>query len=902
MKTVTKFLSMLLLVAMCLSLFGGSAYALELGGSASTPGSDVSSVTASGSSAGGFEVGGADASGTQSESGTDTLSDDLEIDDSVYSTRRGLLRAPVAPPVADGEAQIGTTVYETLADAIAKAQQNDTIKLLKNVTTNSIITISVPVTIDLNDFKWTLNKSLNINAAVTVTDTASTGILDMYDYINVYAGLKFNNIDLYCNSNSGFSFGSGGKVTMDYVWGNGNLFANAGSTSQMLVNSGCYEYRPNGLNAPGTVISERTDGRFEVRAGEDTDITKYQASIGSTYYTTLSEAFQKAVSGDTIVIVKQSGKTSVSGAELTDYKNVTLDLSGEDVYDGGITVTPNSSLTITNGKFNAGIINNGTLTVSSSAELVALSSYGTTYVNGKIDTINISSGNMNVSDTAEITTINVANAPTIYVPEGSSAKMGSINKNPGSAPRQVYGGIWSNSNVDSYVADNFEAKQQTSTTWIVQRKGVTPTPTPSGKPVNASVSPSSQQYYQKNNSNAVKFTVYPANSLTSMVAYTASGSVTLNQGSDYGYNSSTGAVTIYSTYLEKIKAQTVTLYFYFAGETNPATALVYVIPYCSLNTGSYYRNTGNAVYFDMSTGSAYGYRYGTSTDFAYSQPLYSSNYTETNGSNGYVTLRLNNSFLDSLASNQTYYFFYVLDNSNTRYRMERNGLTIDSKSPSVGGDYMIDYLDSAYWYYGDSKLGFRVSPLASGGIAVDNWGVPGEEYVDSGTGKIYLGTALLKELKTGWHTLTAYYGEYGEEPSRSIDFYVGPYLKPVDTDKHVINSSKNLKFVCSDSIAKVYVGDKLLDDEYYTISRDGKYLTLKAGFLNARMAGETYNLSVLTVNNEYASTTFRILTTAQASSSPRTGDESNMGLWLAFLIVSGGAAIAVVPRLRKGKD
>ena len=32
MKKVTKFLSILLLVAMCMSLFGGSAYAFELDG------------------------------------------------------------------------------------------------------------------------------------------------------------------------------------------------------------------------------------------------------------------------------------------------------------------------------------------------------------------------------------------------------------------------------------------------------------------------------------------------------------------------------------------------------------------------------------------------------------------------------------------------------------------------------------------------------------------------------------------------------------------------------------------------------------------------------------------------------------------------------------------------------
>ena len=45
--------------------------------------------------------------------------------------------------------------------------------------------------------------------------------------------------------------------------------------------------------------------------------------------------------------------------------------------------------------------------------------------------------------------------------------------------------------------------------------------------------------------------------------------------------------------------------------------------------------------------------------------------------------------------------------------------------------------------------------------------------------------------------------------------------------------------------------------------------------------------------------TFQILTTGQASSSPRTGDESNLGLWAAFLLLSGTAVVVLLPKLRK---
>ena len=152
-----------------------------------------------------------------------------------------------------------------------------------------------------------------------------------------------------------------------------------------------------------------------------------------------------------------------------------------------------------------------------------------------------------------------------------------------------------------------------------------------------------------------------------------------------------------------------------------------------------------------------------------------------------------------------------------------------------------------------------------------------------------------------------YYDELFQNPNRSIQFYVGPSLKAVDTDKHVINSSKDLKFVCSDTIDpnKVRVGSGngwLEQGNQFTLSGNGRYITLKAKFLNARTAGETYTLNVKTTSGEWTSCNFRILTTAQAASSPRTGDNSNIGLWLVFMAVSGGAAAVALPKLKKGKD
>ena len=141
MKKVTKFLSILLLVAMCMSLFGGSAYAVELeGGNTSSSAPTVVND--------GVQLNGDD---TYLDGGSSSGSTDLEI--SEEPTIGGpILKAPLKPPViSGGEAEINGTQYETLEKALAAAKSGDTIKFVNNITSNSPLTISTAVTIDLND-------------------------------------------------------------------------------------------------------------------------------------------------------------------------------------------------------------------------------------------------------------------------------------------------------------------------------------------------------------------------------------------------------------------------------------------------------------------------------------------------------------------------------------------------------------------------------------------------------------------------------------------------------------------------------------------------------------------------------------------------------------------------------
>ena len=915
MKKVTKFLSILLLVAMCMSLFGGSAYAVELeGGNTSSSAPTVVND--------GVQLNGDDTYLDGGSSG----STDLEI--SEEPTIGPILKAPVKPPViSGGEAEINGTQYETLEKALAAAKANDTIKLTESITTNTAVTVSTAVTIDLNGNTWNINGGLNVNAALTVTDGLTDGKLYMNSAVNVNGYvLTLNNLDLYVKSSLNVYYN--GKIEMKSVYNNDFDFSKSGLTSsQLVIYSGGFRFNPEDFKAVGTVVEQDKDNnRFLVKVGS----AKYQASVNGTNYETLQAAFDAAKNNETVYVLMQTGDNKLSDATLNGSKNIILNLNNEEITAGNITVNTGSTLTIMNGWIDQSIENHGTLTVSGNAKVATLRvKGGAAYINGKVDTLNTDDGSTYMSDSnASIGEINVYSKPNLYISGGTVGKISANNTN---APKTVTGGTWGSENVSGYVAEGYEAKQELVGEWIVKAKGaapVVPTPTPgipttppspTGAPVSATITldngTRAYQYNQLGNNNpALRFTANPAGNVTYVTAYTASGAQTLIEGTHYSYNRQNGQILLYSTYVESIKAQTVTLYFYFSGETNPASATVYVVPYYSLNTSSYTRSSGSAVYFTLSTGSAYGYRYGTSADFYKATALPAGSYSETQ-SGSYTTLRFTNSFLDSLA-NGSYYFFYVLDNNNTRVCMNSGNSALrisGSGSPVVPptiDDYMVDYISGIdSWYSGDEKLGFRIQPgiASKGGIAVDGYKVPGEDYVDRGTGLIYLGINYLNDLATGWHTLTVYYDEMFQNPNRSIQFYVGPSLKAVDTDKHVINSSKDLKFVCSDTIdpknVRVGSGNGWLEEgNQFTISGNGRYITLKAKFLNARTAGETYTLNVKTTSGEWTSCNFRILTTAQAASSPRTGDNSNIGLWLVFMAVSGGAVAVALPKLKKGKD
>ena len=289
-------------------------------------------------------------------------------------------------------------------------------------------------------------------------------------------------------------------------------------------------------------------------------------------------------------------------------------------------------------------------------------------------------------------------------------------------------------------------------------------------------------------------------------------------------------------------------------------------------------------------------------------------------------IRLEESYLKGLDDGE-YYLIGFPSGSSTSNQVRlggTNGTKFIIRSGKTGGIYSLTP-DYQMWYGGTDPLSFY-SEIHD--IAGKDWNYKGyewdvtvpdiivstrssmsgatsvriDQYWDLGYGYIMLGTNFLNSLNPEETYYMQVIDARAPDLVRSnvVSFRVGPTLRAIDTDKHVINSTRSLRFRSSSPVSEVYVGNiPLTDAADYGVSWDGKTVTLSFEFLNKRTPGNTYTITVRTTDGNYASTTFQVLTTAQGSASPRTRDESNLGLWAAFLLLSGTAVLVLVPKLRK---
>lgn len=792
MKTASKILSMLLLVAMCLSLMGGSAYALApLEGEGTSSGETTGSGTVSnGGGVFGMSDSGYNTPSTSNDqsSGSGSSSGTGSGNGNVFNILSEM-DAPVlfASPSEPWYVPTKDKGYDSLSEAANAANSGETIYLGNNISLGATTTITKSVNIDLGGNTLTIDKSLIITGSgVTV---------------NIYNGTISNSSELAAVSNGATLIISG--VTADEP-----DFTVDGS-SKVQIKGGC--------DFDSQVDDKyMADGYYSDAYGVTTAAV---ARIGNRYFGTAKEAINAAQDGETVTFITDTTITAAaldaSGMNIT--KRITLELGGNSLNMAGTSIN-NTNVTI-NGTSITGTLTTNNANVTFGSGLIA----GDVNVNGGSLTINGGSvGNI------------VLNAGTINMGSGTINKIHVTGT--GTNTLSISGGT-----VEEFVTDG---------------------------------------------------TMSMAAAITGGQWKVADGhKLAFDAALADGYVADKG-----STYYTVHKN----------GETGGQTGTEGNVKY-ALYGSPYTHGSLGSVYIDLSElpPSNIGFYINTIRSTTGAQQISSSNYTVTNNSySGYnYRVSFTSNYLNSLA-NGTYYIITQFSGKNASTVV--GTLVVQGSNNILPGNASVWPVDDV-WYSGDGMCYFYVTPalkLIDGiqydyyDVAIDGMQIGGDKLSYNGYQKFGVASSVMDTLAPGNHTITV----TTTAGSVSGTFRVGATLRAVDTDKHVIGSSKNLQFICSGTISRVWVGNSELSNvwnNYYSLSNSGKTITLTADFLNNLTAGNTYTLTVMTTSGDTPSCTFQILTKAQASASPQTGDESNLALWAAVLILSGGAVVAVLPQVKK---
>ncbi len=846
MKTLSKVLSMLLVIVMCVSLFGANAYASGL-------------APLNGGSQGGLAP-----LAPINESGNDVISNDDNIDDFTSGT-------PLAPlgtigdvttqsiddnqlkPIENGNlitpfsledvAKVGNTLYRDFGDAFAQLQSNGgVLELYANITDISAITdfsLTKNATINLNGNTLALGSStFDVKSGVVLTIQNGT-ITNDASIANVADTATVKLVDVDATK---AAFTRSGTATRNISIDTKCRFSDNSDWNDLYV--------PNGY----TLSTEQDkDGFYTIVSASQPDQTVLINKSSGKKYTAaeIADAFSAANAGNTLEFVNVSaqGTTYTITDEINIIRNVTINLN-----NNGIDATFNvdgktvSSVVLTGSGYVSKIVCNDdgkatTLTLKNTVRVDAVELY-----NG--DKLVAGGSNVGTVTAAAKSSVDVSGSVTIEELRltGGTLKMtsGTINKLTIADTNTL--------TVSGGVIGDFDASGATK-----NNQGL------SGGTWNG-VDETDLQFLKDS---CVKG--YAPRGGGGQYVIEKDGVVTPTPSQNPGQT--TGKFTVYNGRYVKGSNTRV----YITESTGNQLDGLWI--------GPYYMNTAN-----------------TENITAYTDSYYSPIY-------------IDNSYLDSLSAG-TYYLYTNYTNvpNDPKYVGQLTILNSNgggTNIPDYDGPLQVGTRYENDWYQGDDALQFYVTPYPGGSktgtnmkVYIDGRTVGNLDYYDYLNGYFYIGTAKLSSIGSGTHWLTVENTKTGE--TGSCTFYVGPTLRARDTNKHVTGSSKDLKFVCSEPISRVWVGDKELDNydsyDYYTLSRDGKTVTLTARFLNNRTAGNTYTLTVETNTGERVSTSFQILTTAQASSSPKTGDNSNLALWISALVMSGAAAAVIVPSMKRKEN
>ena len=851
-----KFMSALLVLALCLGLMGATAFA----------------------------TGSVVVVGTPSDDGSGSSGDGLIVaapgSDQELSTQTPETSPTVTPPANDGllviagaegepgdentstadettvallrRAGVEETKYDSLEKALADAKAGDDICLLKDV---SLSPVSIPADVDLylNGKTLSLSPTAQDQAAITLAGDAmiTGGSIAMKNGGSTEAPVKFA---------KGFDVKTGtlslDGVDLTYAPADSSLFAGS-----VVVESSSFNVKiDESLIAEGQEIVEK-DGTFYVKEKVDTppvDPSPVNGPVelsqnGSTkYFDTVSAALKAAEEEGAVEIKLTADLTEADPIEID--RDCTIDLGGNTL----------SARVNVNGK--TVLIKNGTL----DGELGCLGTLSLEKL--KAGSIVLGKGGRLTVADAEVETGDITVQDSDAVLTISAGKFGAAKCADGVTPatKAVSGGSFKSID-EKLIADGYVFKDG-----VVEKAPVT------GSVKDADgddVTDYEYSYFkganEAGNNVDLVFTAEPA-----LKTLSVNGSV-LTVDTDYSLSTDGKTITIKkdAAFLKNLKAGVNELSFTLDNGAVVETSLR-IWPEFSLDRSRYVKESK----LDLKI---------TTTDIPDSISICSSNMAEDHGKNVLTAsdfsvngnvISISSQYLDKLA-NGTQYVGLWYDG-----QIIASPITV-APAPSVS--FIEANKDGKWLNLSSNTLGFNVSPDVLT-VYVDGVAIDAKNYSVSDKNVLTLKSSYLASLAYGEHSLVV----STSDGDAGLKFTTAPSVAAKNGSTHTKGGTKDLAFVSSDKVKDVYVGQTKLTSDQYTLSSDGKTITLKAAFLNTLKADTTYTLTVYGDAGQ-ASTTFKILSPGSAASSPKTGDESGVAIWAAVMIASGIAAAALLPRKKK---
>lgn len=849
MKASKKFLSLLLVLTMVFSFAAISASAegfLVMGSnndSEPQSGQNLTDTTGNAAEQDAIIVGGEDSSSADGNKPEETTAPEESKEPEVTD--------PVAVIVGTKK----TYKYASLEEAIAAAAEGATVQLVKDITISKPLTISKNLTLDLAEATVTFKSGTNYDAALVVDSGADVTIME--------GELSF----AATSDKDGNKFG--------FVNG---IYAEDGSVA--LVNMII-----KGTVIGGSKLANTEDGSISVMIGEfDFDPSAYVteefpvSEVDGVYYVTYEPADEggddNADDNASIFVVRPDQEGEQMTADATAALNVTesktIDLNGRSLKD--VTVAPGITLRLINttgsGTVSGNIDLGGNLIIENNITVTGnILMKDNSSLTVKDSTVDVK-GDVKLADGASadkvsgiVTAGKFKSVLPGLIPDTHEFKSGAVTEKApaasvGNTVTDASGNTYnSNTNYLQYFKGETELASEQSIVYLdkaVFKLSGKPSPVKLGS--TTLTEGADKDYTWDDTAKTLKFVVKTAAAGTGKTQYTIDAFQKLNAG-----------------------ANEITFEF-GSGTPDKVTVPVYVWP--SIVTTDIKHVVGDKTdkTVEMSDKPV-------SVKIGGAEIALAGWYYDANA--GKLVLKA--AYLDTLSAGDKNISFAFDAASGSEFV---SALSIINVTP-------VEANKDNKWLNSNTALSYNVSHAVDG-VKVDGTALATSNYSVSDKNVLSLKADYLKTLSYGEHSLTV--TTAGVDVT--IKFTTAPSLVPKDATNHTKGGNKDLVFIASDPMNAVWVGKTQLKSDYYTISSDGKTITLKAAFLNTLKADNTYTITTAYVNSgsntaRYsAATSFKILSAASAGATPSTGD-TGLGLWIALLVVSGAAIAVLLPKQRR---